>query len=162
MDGPRLIKGLHAEYIPASWGGVNTSEIETLGTTVLVLTDKCSPISSGEAGRKFLEENGDADTKVLIDSGKFRGIHLPSDIVERMDAAAESGVLVDVSPGAFRLDEDGFPWRGRRPEPGDRIYIEKFAGKFVRGDDGVMYRLMDYKSVGAIFKRKADVKAVAA
>jgi len=123
---PRLIKGLHATYVPAQWSGKDESGIRVVGKTVLVLMDECSPVTSG-------------------------GVDLPDDIVEKMSMAAESGVLVAVSPGAFLLNEDMTPWIGEKPKPGDRVYIEKYAGKQVKGRDGKTYRIMDYGSIGATY-----------
>jgi len=124
---PRLIKGLQAEYIPAKWSGKNESGVRVVGKTVLVLMDECSPRSSG-------------------------GVELPPDIIERMTLAAESGVIVAMADGAFLLNEDMTPWSGAKPTPGDRAYIEKYAGKLVKGRDGLTYRLMDYGSIGATYE----------
>lgn len=129
----KLIKGLHADYIPAKWSGKDTSGIRVVGKTVLVLMDKCSPTSKG-------------------------GIDLPEDIVEKMSMAAESGVLVAVSAGAFLLNEDMSPWTGVKPGPGDRVYIEKYAGKQVKGRDGETYRIMDYGSIGATYEAEPEQK----
>ena len=123
---PHLIKGIHADYIPAQWSGSDTSGIRVVGKTVLVLMDKCSPKTTG-------------------------GVDLPDDLIEKMSMAAESGVLVAVSPGAFLLNEDMTPWIGEKPKPGDRVYIEKYAGKLVKGRDGETYRIMDYGSIGATY-----------
>ena len=54
--------------------------------------------------------------------------------------------------GAFLLNEDMSPWTGERPKPGDRVYIEKYAGKLVKGRDGRTYRIMDYGSIGATYE----------
>jgi co-chaperonin GroES (HSP10) len=124
---PRLIKGLHAEYVPAKWNGKNESGVRVVGKTVLVLMDECSAKSSG-------------------------GIDLPEDLIERMSMASESGIIVAVAPGAFLLNEDMTPWMGAKPQPGDRAYIEKYAGKSVKGRDGKTYRLMDYGSIGATYE----------
>lgn len=123
---PKLIKGLHAEYIPAVWSGKNTSGVRMVGKTVLILPDECSTKTSG-------------------------GIELTPDLIERMSMAAESGVIVSVASGAFLLNEDMTPWTGERPNPGDRVYFEKYAGKQVKGSDGANYRIMDYGSIGAVY-----------
>ena len=123
---PHLIKGIHADYIPAQWSRSDTSGIRVVGKTVLVLMDKCSPKTTG-------------------------GVDLPDDLIEKMSMAAESGVLVAVSPGAFLLNEDMTPWIGEKPKPGDRVYIEKYAGKLVKGRDGETYRIMDYSCIGATY-----------
>ena len=132
---PKLIKGLQAEYVPAQWSGQDTSGIRVVGKTVLVLMDECAATSSG-------------------------GIALPDDLIERMSMAAESGVLVAVSPGAFLLNEDMSPWTGEKPKAGDRVYIEKYAGKQVRGRDHKTYRIMDYGSIGATYEAGPEKPAL--
>lgn len=129
----KLIKGLHAEFIPATWSGKDTSGIMVVGKTVLVLMDKCSPKTTG-------------------------GIDLTDDMIEKMSAGTESGVLVACSPGAFLLNEDMTPWTGEKPKAGDRVYIEKYAGKQVKGRDGETYRIMDYGSIGATYLSDVDQK----
>lgn len=130
---PHLIKGIHADYEPAKWSGKDTSGIRTVGKTVLVLMDKCSPTTTG-------------------------GVSLPEDLVEKMSMASDSGVLVAVSPGAFLLNEDMTPWSGEKPKPGDRVYVEKYAGKQVNGLDGETYRIMDYGSIGAVYEAQPEQK----
>jgi chaperonin GroES len=132
---PRLIKGVHAEYIPAQWSGTDTSGVRVVGKCVLVLMDACSPQTTG-------------------------GVFLSDDAIERNSMAAESGVLVAVSPGAFLLNEDMTPWSGPKPQPGDRVYIEKYAGKQVKGRDGQMYRIMDYCSIGATYEAELKTATV--
>ena len=122
-----LIKGLHADYIPAKWDGNDTSGVRVVGKTVLVLMDECSSTTKG-------------------------GIEIPADVVEKMSMAAETGVLDAVSPGAFLLNEDMTPWTGEKPCAGDRVYIEKYAGKQIKGRDGKTYRIMDYGSIGATYE----------
>ena len=123
---PRLIKNLHADYVPALWSGADTSGIRCIGKTVLVLMDQCSETTTG-------------------------GISLPPELIERMNAASESGMLVAVAPGAFLLNEDMTPYRGEKPAPGQRVYVDKYAGKLVRGKDGMVYRIRDYTCIGAVY-----------
>ena len=80
------------------------------------------------------------------------GVSLPETLIERQSMAAESGVLVAVAAGAFLLNEDMTPWTGEKPKPGDRVYVEKYAGKLVKGRDGKTYRLMDYGCIGATYE----------
>lgn len=141
---PRLIKNLHADYVPAKWDGTNRSGIRVVGKTVLVLMDRCSSVSSGAGGAALLQDDGQ--------KAGSAGVTLPLDVVERMDQASETGVLVATSPGAFLLNEDMSPWTGEKPQPGDRVYIEKYAGKLIKGRDGLTYRLMDYTSIGATYE----------
>ena len=130
---PHLIKGIHADYIPASWSGTDTSGIRVVGKTVLVLMDKCSPQTAG-------------------------GVELPDDMIEKMSMAAENGILVAIAAGAFLLNEDMTAWSGYKPRLGDRVYIEKYAGKLVKGRDGETYRIMDYGSIGATYEAEPNQK----
>lgn len=126
-----LVKGLHAEFVPAKWNGKDTSGVRVVGKTVLVLMDEVGEVRAS-------------------------GIELPIDYRERMNAGAESGVLVAAAAGAFLLNEDMTPWSGPKPKPGDRVYIEKYAGKQVKGRDGKTYRIMDYGSIGATYEPEPD------
>lgn len=126
---PELIRGLQAEYKPAEWTGVDRSGVMALGPNVVVLTDECAEI--------------------------IGGVHIPLDFVERMNLASEQGVIAQVGKGAFRIYEDGHVWTDYRPEPGDRVYFEKYAGRLVRGLDGKVYRIMDYRSIGAVYGKAA-------
>lgn len=129
----KLVKGLRAEYVPAQWDGKDSSGVRVVGKTVLILVDEVAEVRDS-------------------------GIELPIDYRERMNASCETGVLVAVSPGAFLLNEDMTPWTGYRPKPGDRVYIEKYAGKQVKGRDGKTYRLMDYGCIGATYEPETEPK----
>ncbi len=125
-----MLKGLQADYLEATWPGENTSGLKALGDYVLVRMDACSTATSG-------------------------GIELPEDIVERMNEAAESGCLYHVGDGAFTRYDDGRPWTGSKPEAGERIYVEKYAGIKARGKDGAMYRIMGYRNVAACYDKES-------
>ena len=128
---PRLIKGTQAEYVPARWSGKDTSGIRVVGKAVLVLMDECSPISTG-------------------------GVSLPDDLIERMNMASETGILVACSPGAFLLNEDMSPWTGLKPKPGDRVNTSRYPGNLVRGVDSKTYRIMDYGCIGAVYEGESN------
>lgn len=123
---PKLIKTSVAEYVPAKWSGRNDSGFEPIGDRVLVLPDVASSRSSG-------------------------GVELPQELTERMSMSAENGVVVAVGSGAFLWDPNSVTeFRGVKPVPGDRVYIERYAGQLVSGLDGQRYRLMNSSSIGAI------------
>lgn len=121
----------HFKYAPAQWDGRDTSAIRVVGKTVLILMDQCDPVSRG-------------------------GVAFPSDLLERKNMQSESGILIVAAAGAFLLNEDGTPWSGEKPKPGDRVYVDKYAGKVVKGRDGKTYRLMDYGSIGAIYEPESE------
>ncbi len=129
---PKLIKPEYikqavtgSEFAPAEYTGMNESGFDPVGDKVLVLPDSATDITSG-------------------------GVHLTSDMVERHTLAAETGVLVYVSEGAFRWHSDGSKWTGYRPGPGDRIYMERYSGQVLLGKDGKLYRLMNSACIGAV------------
>ena len=129
--GSDLIEGLEAEYVPAKWDGKDTSRIRVVGKTVLVLMDEVGEIRDS-------------------------GLELPINYRERVNAACVTGVLVAIAPGAFLLNEDMTPWSGKKPKPGERVYIDKYAGKLIRGADSKTYRIMDYGCIGAVYEGESN------
>ncbi len=128
---PEFIKGLQAQYTPAEWTGKDHSGVLAIGPHVIVLCDEAAEITSG-------------------------GVHIPVDFAERMNMASEQGVIASVAKGAFRIYEDGHAWADYRPQPGDRVYFEKYAGRLVRGQDGKVYRIMDYRCIAAVYERAEE------
>ncbi len=122
---PTLHKGLQGDFVPAVYPGHNPSRLRVLGKNLLVRVDTYSPVTGG-------------------------GIHITDDRVEKMTEAGETGVLFDVGPEAFRLFDDGSRWQGRRPEVGQRIAFERYAGTLQKGMDGHVYRIMDYRAVACV------------
>lgn len=68
------------------------------------------------------------------------GIEIPLDVAARHTMAAEAGVVVALGPNVT------LPIK-----PGDRVFIERYAGQLVPGHDKKTYRIMDQSSVGAVF-----------
>lgn len=116
----KLVKTEIAEYERAVWAGSNKSGVKPISDKVLVQPDKAA--------------------------GAFGSIHIPEDMQRRHSLAAESGLLVAVGPQAF----SGIPHMIHRPQPGARVFIERYSGQVIRGVDGEMYRLMDDKCVAAV------------
>lgn len=63
---------------------------------------------------------------------------------EREQMAQVKGTLIAIGGNAF---ED---WRGKVPQPGDRVMIAKYAGLVCRGEDNSEYRLCNDKDVSAV------------
>lgn len=122
---PRIIKGLQAEFTRAEWTGKNESGVRPLGTHVLVLMDPCAVASSG-------------------------GVQLPEETLAKMNNASESGVVVAVGDAAFRYYDDGSRWTDYKPKAGDHVFVERYAGREIRGADGEVYRMMTYTCVGGL------------
>lgn len=118
-----------AKYVPAEWAGANESGVDPIGTMVLVLPDVAEDVTTG---------------------GIITGTPVEQ---ERISAMAETGVVVAVADQAFSWQRDRIHrWEGRKPQPGDRIYMERFAGgpsSYV-GLDGRFYRLMEDRCIGGI------------
>lgn len=130
---PKLLKSsaMH-EYVPATWSGKNESGYEPIDEIVLVLPDSASDKTSG-------------------------GVHLTGDAVERMTMAAETGVIVALAEGAFRWNAGrSRPWAGYRPEPGDRVYMQRFSGQVLLGEDGKFYRACSDNCIAAV-KRDTEI-----
>lgn len=122
----RLVTADQREYVMDAWDGVNRSGYQPLDDKVLVLMDEHAATTSG-------------------------GVMLPEDVRERHSMAGESGLVIALGPAAFRWDDDMTrAWVGRKPEPGDRVYVERYAGQLLQGMDGRTYRLMSQRCVGAV------------
>jgi chaperonin GroES len=125
MEG-RLITGDQREFSMPSWDGTNHSGYQPLDDKVLVLMDEHVELTSG-------------------------GIVIPQATAERQSMAGETGLVVALGPAAFQWNDDlTRKWVGRSPEPGDRVYIERYAGQLVQGIDGRTYRLKSQRCVGAL------------
>lgn len=130
----RLLRNSQAEYERATYPGKNTSGVRPIGTSVLVLMDQCSEKSSG-------------------------GIIIAGEILGKMNMASESGVIVAVGSAAFRYYDDGSKWTDYKPEPGDRVFTERYAGRELLGRDGKVYRMMTYTNIGGIEEPESSSKS---
>ena len=125
---PKVLKQVHAEFTPARYNGVNTSGWQPIGDYVLVRPDTVASKTTG-------------------------GIEMPDDIVERLELAAITGVIVECGDEAFKWNADRTrPFDGRKPKAGDRVIFEKYAGKPILGVDEANYRIMDDKAIGGVKK----------
>ena len=122
---PRLLKIDSIEYLRSEYIG-NRSRFHPIGDRVMVLCDRVSEETTGH-------------------------IIIPGHLREQQELRAETGVIVELGEAAFTrsFDRTG-PWRGRRPEVGDRVYFQRFAGRLVYGYDGQLYRVMDDVCIAAI------------
>lgn len=134
----RLITGDQREFVVKAWSGRNESGYEPLDDRVLVLMDEHASTTSG-------------------------GIEIPLAAVERQTMAAETGTIVALGPGAFVYnDEVSRKWVGRRPEPGDRVYVSRYSGQLLQGIDGRTYRIMSQSCIGAVAIPEATAAMVSA
>jgi chaperonin GroES len=121
----RILKTHHGQYELAEWNGTNESGYEPVCDKVLVLPDKVMEKTKG-------------------------GILMPDVTGDQQQVAAVTGIVVAVGPQAFAYDSDRLvKWEGWRPQPGDRIAFQRYAGDEYPGLDGQTYRIMQDRSVGA-------------
>lgn len=121
----RFIPTQFGSFGMVQWTGRNTSGLRALCDKVVVLPDQAPDITEGN-------------------------IIIPDEAKANMGAAATTGVLVSVGPQAFAYDSDRMVhWVGERPKPGSRVYFQKYAGQEHLGRDGLMYRIMQDKSIAA-------------
>jgi len=79
------------------------------------------------------------------------GIYLPDTTRDREEAANDKGLLVAVGEMAFA------DWKGKKPQVGDRVVFEKYAGCVVqhRGLERgsvTRYRLCNDTKIGAVIE----------
>lgn len=124
---PKLLKSSQKhEFVPAKWNGVNCSGYQPIGDHIMVLPDKASNLTSGD-------------------------IHLPAELVDRMTMAAETGVIVALGDDAFLWNGDRTrKWDGAKPKVGDRVYIQRYSGQVMLGEDGEFYRVMEQNCIAAV------------
>jgi len=122
----RLIITQFGQYL-AQYDGENHSGLQPVCDLVLVLCDQPAEMTAG-------------------------GVYIPDDSKEKMGYAATTGVLVAVGRQAFAYDSRRMVhWDGEdRPKPGDRVVFKKYSGIEYDGRDGLMYRLMEDRCIGAI------------
>lgn len=110
------------QYDLVPWSGRNDSGIQPLCDKVLVMPDQAS--------------------------GMVGNVIIPDTVLEHIGAAAMTGVLVAVGDQAFAYDSRRLVrWEGKRPEPGVRVWFQKYAGEEYTGKDGLLYRVMEDRSL---------------
>ena len=123
---PKLVMTPLAPYQHAKFSGKNESGIIPIGDRVLILPDDAADKTAG-------------------------GIMFDDTLKERNSLAAETGVLVAVGNGAWFWNSDRTrKFEGVRPEVGQRVWFERYAGSVQHGNDGRLYRLMDDKCIGGL------------
>ena len=89
------------------------------------------------------------------------GVLLTVETTDKMTMAAESGVVVALGSDAYLWNADRTrKWEGDKPQPGDRIYMQRYSGQLVLGKDGKVYRLCEQNCIGAIEIREVTETAV--
>lgn len=123
---PRLYETPLGKFEEAQYPGGNHSGFKPLGEFVLVLFDKAPEKTAG-------------------------GIYLADTTKENNSEASEAGIIIALGDDAFQWNYDrSRAFNGERPEPGDRVFFERYSGSVIHGVDGVRYRLMQDRCVAAI------------
>ena len=122
----RFIATQYGTYDKIQWIGINESGIQPLCDKVLILPDQAVAKTQG-------------------------GILMPDSVRDNSGAAATTGVMVARGPQAFAWDSSRrVQWTGDMPQPGCRVFFQKYAGQEYTGRDGLLYRLMDYESIAGM------------
>lgn len=79
------------------------------------------------------------------------GLFIPETVRDKERYAKERGVVVAIGSNAF-TDPD---WENA-PEIGAMVLYDRYAGSMVKGNDGVDYRLINDKEIGAILEVPHD------
>ena len=128
MVASRGLKSTITEYVPESFTGTNQSGIRALNDTIVVMVDVAPEKTAG-------------------------GIFIPEKQKDNYTMASETGIVVDVGPGAFKWDRDRTAeWEGRKPGPGDHVAFERYAGQDAKGEDGKTYRIMQDKAIACVLE----------
>lgn len=123
-----LLKTPKGWYEAAQWDGENASGITPTGEHILVLPDVSSDMTPG-------------------------GVAITEDQQSRNTEAAETGILVAVGEDAWLWNADRTrKYEGRKPQIGERVIFERYAGALHYSADGRQYRMMDDKCVGGLFE----------
>ena len=82
--------------------------------------------------------------KIEVKDRTAGGVYIPEITKERDEHAADEGHLIDASPAAFK--DIGLP----EVDPGAMCIFPRYAGKNVKGNDGVNYVLLNDKDILAV------------
>lgn len=128
----RLYETPLGKFEEAQYPGSNESGYNPIGEYVLILYDKSPEKTAG-------------------------GIILADTTKESNSDSSEAGVIIELGDDAFKWNYDrSRPFNGKRPEAGERIYFERYAGTIIYGKDGVKYRIMQDRCVCAISTSPRD------
>jgi len=84
---------------------------------------------------------------VEVEEKTAGGIYIPDQTREKDEHAADEGKLIAMSQAAFTYDP---AIESHAPDLGAHVVFARFAGKRIKGADGVEYRLMNDKDIIAV------------
>lgn len=108
MNAPaRILQAEHANYVAAEYTGKNDSLEHPIGNQIIVKVDDVSD-KIGKSGMLYAAETTTkTNAKAVI-----------------------TGVIVAMGAEAFTFAQDRItPWKGRKPQVGDRITFKRYAGE---------------------------------
>lgn len=128
----RILSTEHGQFLMRNWDGENGSGIQPLGDKVLILVDPAMDVTRG-------------------------GIIITDQNAETQTMSSTTGLVVALGDQAFLYDaERVVGWTGLRPEPGRRVFFQKYAGQIYTGTDGKLYRLLQDRSIGGVEQLAAE------
>lgn len=80
------------------------------------------------------------------------GLYIPNEAVDTAKRDTTRGTLVAVGPIGWKDFNDGAPWA----RVGDRVTFGKYAGRDMRGEDGLDYILMNAEDILAVLTGMAE------
>lgn len=80
------------------------------------------------------------------------GLFLPDEVKTREQFAQTEGVLVAVSPMAFRFADWPEDRAAEKPAIGDRVFFSRYVATKVTGTDGKEYWLMKDESIAGVMR----------
>jgi len=83
------------------------------------------------------------------------GIVIPDAHAEKEQHASIAAQVVALGPFAFEEEREG---GHDHPQPGDRVVIERYSGRFVTGNDGARYRIVKDGDVLCVCNGEWDIR----
>lgn len=84
----------------------------------------------------------------VLEERTLGGIIIPDKHRDREDSASEKGLIVAISPMAFK----GGDWAADTPPaPGDTVLFQRYAGTEFEGADGKKYRILKDEDLKGVF-----------
>jgi len=80
------------------------------------------------------------------------GLYIPDEAVDNAKRDTTKGTLVAVGPIGWKDFDDGAPWA----EVGNRVTFGKYAGRDMKGKDGIGYILMNAEDILAVLEDEVE------
>lgn len=90
------------------------------------------------------------ETGVIEFESGFK-LYKPDEKKDQDEHAIVEGTIVALSPFAFGYE--GWPEGSEPPKVGDAVVYANYSGQWIKGNDGVKYRIMNDKDIMAIRDR---------